>query len=265
MDPSRGTFVADHAGDVCGCAFADVERDPRGVMYGRISNVNIAESCQGHGIGSQLVDEAILFLSALNISWIWANVNQNNELMLKLFERRGFKRMLKVMVRDIDPFNPYPQVDLVKNEIRYRAMIELDIPQVKQLIKELAEIFNEPFDSFWFDLSVEKYFQVPSSKIFIATRGAEILGLTFVDVQKNPFGNSYGYISNIMIKNEARGLGIGTHLLQLATSFLANLNVPRIWGNVNYENASMQKMFEKQGYKEKFIVMVKKTDTSGAC
>jgi len=265
LDASAGTFVAEYDGKVCGCAFADTERDPRGVLHGRISNVNVAESCQGKGIGSALVDESIQFLSAFNISGIWANINPNNKHMIRIFERREFKPMLKVMEKYVDQFAPVPRIELNQGDILYRTVLEKDLPAVKELIKQLAALFEDDFDPYWFDLTAQKYFQDPAAHIFVAQKGGKVVGITFAEVRRDPVGYSYGYISNIMVDACARGQRIGSNLLQLATSFLSNLNVPKIWANVNHNNAVMQDLFERQGFKHKFTVMARKSHIDGAC
>ncbi len=265
LDASAGTFIAEFGAKLCGCAFADTERDPRGVLHGRISNVTVAEKCQGKGLGSALVDEATQFLSALNITSIWANINPNNMNMIRIFEQRGFSRMLKVMERHVDSFSPMPRIELKQGDILYRAVLERDLPEVKDLIKALAALFNDEFDPYWFDLSVQKYFQDPAARIFVAEKAGKIAGMTIAEVRRDPVGYSFGYISNIMVAESARGLRIGSNLLQLAASFLSNLNVPKIWANVNHDNAEMQDLFERQGFKHKFTVMAKKVDIDGAC
>jgi len=265
LDPAIGTFVAEKDDMVCGCAFADTERDPRGALSGRISNVDVSEHCIGHGVGSMLVDEAIQYLSILNISSIWGNINPKNESMIKMFERRGFEKMLKVMEKILDPFSPSESVALEKEGVKYRIAMEKDLPEIKKLIKELAGLFGFDFDPFWFDLSFQKYLQIPSSQIFIAEKNKQMLGIIFAEVRKDPLGNSYGYISNIMISDKAQGQGVGSHLLALATAFLQNLNMRAIWANVDHNNERVQHLFEKQNYRHKFTVMVQKVNPGGAC
>jgi ribosomal-protein-alanine N-acetyltransferase len=265
LDPAIGTFVAEKNNVVCGCAFADTERDPRGELSGRISNVNINEKFVGQGIGSKLVDESIQYLSALSISSIWANVNPKNEPMIKIFKQRGFDKMLKVMEKSLDQFSASDSVALEKEGVKYRTVMEKDSTAVKNLIKDLAKIFGFDFDPFWFDLSFQRYLQVPSSQIFIGEKNKEILGLIFAEVRRDPIGNAYGYISNIMISKNAQGKGVGSQLLTIATSFLQNLNMRSIWANVDHNNERVQKLFEKQNYKHKFTVMVQKSSLGGAC
>jgi len=255
LDASTSTFVVESNGKVCGCAFADTERGPRCVLLGRISNVNIAEKYRGKGLGSALIDRTIKFLSALSLSRILANVNPNDKETIQIFQQREFRPLLKVMERHMDPSVPAPRIPLKQGDMQYRTVVEKDLPEVKEFTKQLATIFHDDFDPYWFDLCMQKYFQDPATRIFIADQGGKVVGIAFGEVRRDPGGYTYGYISDIMVDKSARGKRIGSNLLQLTTSFLENLNVPKIWANVLYDNAEMQKFFERQGFKNKFTVL----------
>ncbi|OLS15220.1 MAG: hypothetical protein RBG13Loki_1138 [Promethearchaeota archaeon CR_4] len=265
LDTSVGTFVAEYEGHVKGTLFADTERDPRGVLHGRISNVIVSKDFQGKGIGSALVDEGIGFLSLFSIPAIWANVNTNNKEMMKMFEKRDFNKYFVVMEKYLDPFSLPPTIKLDQSPIRYRSVVERDLRDIKSLVQELAQVLSVEFDTYWFDLTVQKYFQDPTSSIFIAEKGGKILGTTFADVRRDPLGYMYGMISNIIIGEDARGQGVGSNLLELATSFLSKLKIQKIWGNVNYGNENMIHVYEKQGYEHKFTVMKKLTSLETGC
>ncbi len=265
LDTSVGTFVAEYDGIVKGTLFADTERDPRGVLHGRISNVIVADDAQGKGIGSALIDEGVKFLSMFSVPTIWANVNPQNEGMMKMFEKRQFKHIFVVMEKALDPFSAPEMVKLDQGPIKYRAVVERDLRDVKALIQDLAHALDVQFDTYWFDLTVQKYFQDPTASIFIADKAGKILGTTFADVRRDPLGYMYGLISNIIISEEARGHGVGSNLLELATAFLSKLKIHKIWGNVNYGNENMIHVYEKQGYKHKFTVMSKNVDLEPGC
>jgi len=265
LETSVGTFVAEYGGDVKGTLFADTERDPRGVLHGRISNVIVSDDFQGKGIGSALIDEGVGFLSFFSIPAIWGNINPNNEAMMKMFEKRDFKKHFVVMEKYLDPFSAPPTVKLDQGPIKYRSVVERDLRDIKSLVQELARVLSVEFDTYWFDLTVQKYFQDPTSSIFIAEKGGRILGTTFADVRRDPLGYMYGLISNIIIHEEARGQGVGSNLLELATSFLSKLKIHKIWGNVNCGNENMIHVYEKQGYTHKFTVMNKITSLEPGC
>lgn len=265
LDASAGTFVAICENDIRGVAFADTERDPGGVLHGRISNVDVAEEWQGRGIGNALIDEVIQFLNALGVPIIWANVNPNNTAMVHMFEQRDFTRILKVMEKYVDPLTPTGPLELCQGEILYRPVVQKDLPAVKGLIHKLATLFHEDFSAYWFDLYSQKFFQDPASQIFVADVGETVAGMAFAEVRRDPAGYAYGYISNIMVAEHARGQGIGSHLLNVATNFLSHLNIPKIWANVNHDSALMQEMFEAQGFKHKFTVLELKLNLGCAC
>ncbi|OLS14917.1 MAG: hypothetical protein RBG13Loki_1486 [Promethearchaeota archaeon CR_4] len=265
LDASTSTFVVEYDGKVCGCAFADTERDPRCVLYGRISNVNIVEKYRRKGMGSALVDKAVNFLSGLSLSRILANVNPKDEETIQIFQKREFKPLLKVMEKRIFPPTLTPRMESKQGDIVYRTVAEKDLPEVKEFNKQLAMIFHDDFDPYWFDLCVQKYFQDPASRIFVAEQGGKVLGVAFGEVRRDPGGYSYGYISNIMVDSSVRRKRIGRNLLQMTSFFLENLNVPKIWANVRYDNAEMQHFFERQGFTPMFTVMAKKTTIDGAC
>ncbi len=265
LDTSVGTFIAEYDGIVKGTLFADTERDPRGVLHGRISHVTVADDCQGKGVGSALIDEGVKFLSMFSVPTIWANINSQNEGMMKMFEKRQFKPIFVVMEQTLDPFSSPATVKLDQSPIKYRAVIERDLRDIKALIQDLARVLDVQFDTYWFDLTVQKYLQDPTASIFIAEKNGNILGTTFADVRRDPLGYMYGLISNIIIHEDARGQGVGSNLLELATAFLSKLKIQKIWGNVNYGNENMIHVYNKQGYKHKFTVMSKAVDIESGC
>lgn len=258
LSPSSGTFVAIKDQHTCGCAFADSERDPRGVLHGRISNINVLKEFQNQGIGGALLDEAVKFLSALRIPNIWANVNPNNPSMMKMFEGRGFRKFLKVMERPSPRKIPITTKIQTQPEITLRTITHSDLNTVKILILKLSALFQESFEPYWFDLSIRKYFEDPNARIFVAVQNEIIMGMAFAELQRDPMGNMRGYISNILVDEMYRGKGIGTLLLNETLIFLANLEVSAIWANINHNNASMQKIFENAGFSHKFTVFLKR-------
>lgn len=140
-----------------------------------------------------------------------------------------------------------------------------DYEQVEALVRELAGIFGDPFDKRWFKVYMDKRAMEPVPGCFVAhcADRSEIVGSVFCDVLRDPTGSPYGYISNVMVKKDCRGRGIGRMLIQRAVEYLTVTGVPRIWANVREETAAMVHLFEKSNFERKFIVMELKTPPYG--
>ncbi len=143
---------------------------------------------------------------------------------------------------------------MATEEIMIRWYFRDDYSAVEALVRELAALFNDPFDERWFKLYMEKRLMDPIPGIYVAVDSAtdEVVGSAFCDILRDPTGSQYGYISNIMVKSSCRGSGIGEKLLKIATQYLTVAGVPRIWANVREENEAMVHLFEKAGFSKKF-------------
>lgn len=99
---------------------------------------------------------------------------------------------------------------------------------------------------------------------YVAVRGAnEVVGSAFCDILRNPTGSQYGNISNIMIKKDCRGKGIGEKLLNAAMNYLTIAGVPRIWAYVREQTDAMVHLFEKHQFQKKFVVFENKPPPLG--
>ena len=142
---------------------------------------------------------------------------------------------------------------MVTDEISIRWYFRDDYDSVAALVRELASIFNDPFDERWFRLYMEKRLMDPIPGVYVAVNAAgDVVGSAFCDILRDPTGSQYGYISNIMVRSDFRGSGIGEKLLKIATQYLTVAGVPRIWANVREETESMVHLFEKAGFSKKF-------------
>ena len=153
-------------------------------------------------------------------------------------------------------------LSLDQDEVKYCSLIEKDLPAVRVLIQQLASIFDVDFDEFWFNLNAPNFFRNPAMRIFVAELEGQVVGTIFAEVRRDPLGFLYGYVSNIIIAEEIRGKGIGSNILKIATAFLSNLNINKIWGNVNSGNEIMKHIYEKIGFQHKFTVMDKQMNVS---
>ncbi|MEX2684567.1 MAG: N-acetyltransferase family protein [Candidatus Sigynarchaeota archaeon] len=138
-------------------------------------------------------------------------------------------------------------------DITIRWYKESDYPEVEDLVRNLARLFDDPFDARWFKLYMEKRLIENVPGCYVAIKGGkEVVGSIFCDILRDPTGSQYGYISNIMIKKDCRGQGIGEKLLKAAMTYLTIAGVPRIWANVREQTEAMVHLFEKHQFTRKF-------------
>jgi ribosomal protein S18 acetylase RimI-like enzyme len=262
LETTMGTFVAEIDGEIKGVCFTEIDRDTRGFLHGRVTNLIVDTDCQGKGIGSALLQECFNYLSYFSVPSVWANVNPQNEIMIHMFEKQGFKNKFKMMEKTNMLSDQMVSFAFNQGSVNYRSIVESDLTVVRNLIQELAKIFDVDFDEFWFNLNAPNFFRDPPTRIFVAETDEMIVGTDFAEVRRDPMGYLYGYISNIIIHESARGQGIGTNLLQIASAFLFNLNMRKIWANMNFDNDVMQHIYEKQGFQYKFAVMEKQLNVN---
>ncbi|NHI92384.1 MAG: GNAT family N-acetyltransferase [Candidatus Lokiarchaeota archaeon] len=100
----KGIFVAEEEnGDIIGMILVDVGRDPySGAQLAQLQNFVVDEKVRHEGIGSALLDAAIEFCDDYKISSIQINARRQNENLIKLFEKFGFKEIFFVMERESD-------------------------------------------------------------------------------------------------------------------------------------------------------------------
>ena len=139
-----------------------------------------------------------------------------------------------------------------QGDIKIRWYRAEDYDAVEDLIIKLTQLFGDPFNKRWFNLYMEKRLMENVPGCYVAVHGDEVVGSIFCDILRDPTGCQYGYISNIMVKDEWRGKGIGKKLLEKAIHYLTLTGVPRIWANVREQTKEMVHLFEKNDFKRKF-------------
>lgn len=150
------------------------------------------------------------------------------------------------------------------DEITIRWYRENDYDEVEELVRKLARLFGDPFDNRWFKMYMEKRMMETVPGCYVAVcEDKGVVGSIFCDVLRDPTGAQYGYISNIMVRDDCRGKGIGGRLLNKAKDYLVMTGVPRIWANVREETKEMLHLFEKHNFEKKFSVMEFKTPPFG--
>lgn len=101
--------------------------------------------------------------------------------------------------------------------MRIREYTEKDIEEMTTLIKKLCEINNREFDELEWKKDLEKHLEKNSnSEVLIALDQDDktIIGMAYFSVQNSSKGVRIGYISNLIVKEEKRRIGIGEEIIR---------------------------------------------------
>ncbi len=95
-DPRLRTWVAEEGGRLVGYARAGPCKLPHPEVTarsGELYNLYVARSLQGSGVGRELFDTALEWLTAEGYAPLWIGVYSENHRALSIYERRGFRRV----------------------------------------------------------------------------------------------------------------------------------------------------------------------------
>lgn len=101
--------------------------------------------------------------------------------------------------------------------MRIREFTEKDIDEMTTLIKKLCEINYREFDELEWKKDLEKHLEKNSnSEVLIALDQDDktIIGMAYFSVQNSSKGFRIGYISNLIVKEEKRRIGIGEEIIR---------------------------------------------------
>ncbi len=137
-----------------------------------------------------------------------------------------------------------------------------DYESVEAIMKEVHALhigwrpdIYKPADSIYFGEYFEK--RVQEKRILVADCGGKVVGhLNFqyrhIESDKQVTRNVI-FIDDLAVKEEYRGLGIGTQLLNAVKAKVQDENLDGLELQVNARNTDARKMYEKFGFTEKSI------------
>jgi ribosomal protein S18 acetylase RimI-like enzyme len=150
-----------------------------------------------------------------------------------------FRFVTKKKEKQLSFFNDFGVVNIESIDKEFIAISEGKVLGILSL-----RFFNQRKDKFSPNLSYGKLFRKYG---FISILKALILDLSF---NHHPAKDEL-YIDSISVAEEARGRGVGTHLLNFSESFAKERDLKLLSLNVMYENNKAKKLYEKKGYKVK--------------
>lgn len=132
-----------------------------------------------------------------------------------------------------------------------------DVDAVLHLMRQLAE--HEGHGHF-FELTSEAlheacFAQPPRMELIVAETEGQIVGYATCLLQFSPWmGRDYLFLDDLYVRDEARGLGIGSRLMRQVGALALERGIGVRW-HVETENRSGQKLYRALGaeLREKFI------------
>lgn len=124
-----------------------------------------------------------------------------------------------------------------------------DMVQVLDLIKELALFVNEPDEVILTaeDLCRDGFGTNPLFHCFVAESNRRIIGIALLYTRYSTWKGMTIHLEDLIVKEEARGYGIGSQLFGEVIKYGKNLGVKRIeWAVLDWNEAAIN-FYEKNG------------------
>lgn len=106
-----------------------------------------------------------------------------------------------------------------------------------------------------------------NSMVLVAERTVDgqpaVIGYVYAGVEPpswKELRGEAGFVHDLLVSDEARGMGVGERLLEAAVAWLAERGVPRVilWSAV--PNTGAQRLFERHGFKPTMVEMTRELE-----
>ena len=132
-------------------------------------------------------------------------------------------------------------------DIIYRKGTSGDQAAIETLFTEmLRSIYHTDQVDGYDEGYLDRFFGGTNDCVFVAQREQDVIG--YLSIVANPYGESYAYLDDFCVKEEFRGLGIGTELLHLAEEHIRTIKIDEVRLHVESINSSARKLYERNGY-----------------
>ncbi len=133
--------------------------------------------------------------------------------------------------------------------MKVREAIKSDMPQVLELIKELAIFEKEPdaVEVTVADLEREGFVDNPLFTCFVAELDEEIVGAALVYFRFSTWKGRTLHLEDLIVKEEKRGKGIGEALYKQVMQFAYNRGLKRVAWDVLDWNTGAIRFYERSG------------------
>lgn len=117
------------------------------------------------------------------------------------------------------------------------------VPMAAEHISAIASIERECFSAPWSEKALAEELDVPSAVFVTALADGEIAGY----VGMHHLGD-VGYICNVAVSSDYRGMGIGGQLLEYLIDYARKNSLSEITLEVRTSNQAARKLYEKSGF-----------------
>ncbi|WGF94122.1 GNAT family N-acetyltransferase [Aequorivita marisscotiae] len=130
-----------------------------------------------------------------------------------------------------------------------REAVKSDMPQVLELIKELAIFENEPnaVEVNVADLEREGYGENPLFTCFVAELENEIVGAALIYFRFSTWKGRTLHLEDLIVKESERGKGIGEKLYKQVMQFAYDRGLKRVAWDVLDWNTGAIRFYERSG------------------
>ncbi len=134
-----------------------------------------------------------------------------------------------------------------------REFTEKDINEITALIKDLCEINDREFDELEWKNDLKKNLEEKSnSEVLIALDqdNKTIIGMAYFSVENTKKGSRLGYISNLIVKEQKRRIGIGEEIIRKIIDYSKRNHIHSIRLAIRPDtDIGAKKLFIKLGFK----------------
>ena len=139
-----------------------------------------------------------------------------------------------------------------------REFSEQDIDEITSLMKSLCSMKMQEFDEDRWRANLEKSMKRDSNVgVFIAFDNDMnlVIGMAQCSVKNSDKGNRFGYISNLIVKEEQRRTGIGVQLMHHMIDYFKKNHIQSIRLALKTDlDRAAQLLFKKLGFQEIFRI-----------
>ena len=129
--------------------------------------------------------------------------------------------------------------------MKIRKMTTGDIDAVIAIGSQSPELAVSDVSQFWSTKRLIPWVEADTDIMLVAEEGGEVIGAVLTQLH---VPSAVGYLSDIVIKESARGKGVGTALLSEAIQQLDKLGVTLVYGLTQTNNTKVHQLLKKEGF-----------------